>query len=139
MTTPYQDRPLPGPMLDTSTTPFFEAAKEGRLMIARCTQCRQPHWYPRPLCPYCLGDTAWETASGRGTVYSYSVARRMGPVPYAMAYVRLEEGVTMLTNIVDADLDTIHIDQPVEVTFKPMEDGWMMPMFRPVEGQTDAA
>lgn len=134
MATPYQDRDLPAPMLDVVTQPFFDAAKEGRLMVTRCRTCRQYHWYPRPLCPYCLGDTEWETVSGRGRIYSVSVARRLGPIPYALAYVRLDEGVTMLTNIVDADLDTIHIDQSVQVTFKPMEGGWVMPMFRPAQG-----
>lgn len=131
MSTQYQDRPLAAPVLDPVTEPYWNAAKEGVLRIGRCTACGQVHFYPRPQCPFCLGDTELVDASGRGTIYSVSVTRKAGPIPYAIAYVALEEGVTMLTNIVDCDLDTLAINQPVQVTFKPAEDGWMIPMFRP--------
>src|SRR5258708_40313694 len=129
MTTMHQDRPLPAPTIDPSAEPFWRAAKQGALRIKRCTACRKIHWYPRLLCPYCLGETEWSDASGKGTIYSVSVTRRAGPVPYAIAYVRLDEGVTMLTNIVDCDLDTLRIGQRVNVTFKPTEAGTMIPMF----------
>ena len=69
-------------------------------------------------------------ASGRGAVYSYSVMRRV-PVPYALAYVTLDEGVTMMTNIVDCDLDAIRIGQRVRLVFKPSEGGPPVPMFTP--------
>ena len=72
----------------------------------------------------------WITSSGRGTIYSYSVMRRV-PVPYAIAYVTLEEGVTMMTNIVDCDLDAIRIGQRVKVVFKPTDGGPPVPMFTP--------
>ncbi len=68
--------------------------------------------------------------SGRGTIYSYSVMRR-APVPYAIAYVTLEEGVTMMTNIVDCDFDALRIGQPVRVVFKPTDGGPPVPMFTP--------
>ncbi len=132
MATPYVDRPLMANIIDPVTEPFFKAAKEGRFLIKRCTSCAKPHWYPRPLCPYCLGETEWIEASGRGTIYSVSVTRRAGPQAYAIAYVRLDEGVTMLTNIVDADFDTLKIGQAVAVTFKATEGDGVMPMFRPV-------
>jgi hypothetical protein len=79
-----------------------------------------------------MGETEWRGSSGRGTIYSVSVTRRAGPEPYAIAYVTLDEGVTMLTNIVDADLDKLRIGDRVEVTFKPAEGGARVPMFRPV-------
>jgi uncharacterized protein len=132
MATPYVDRPLMANIIDPVTEPFFKAAKEGRFLIKRCASCAKPHWYPRPLCPYCLGETEWIEASGRGTIYSVSVTRRAGPQAYAIAYVRLEEGVTMLTNIVDADFDTLKIGQAVGVTFKATEGDGVMPMFRPL-------
>jgi uncharacterized OB-fold protein len=69
-------------------------------------------------------------ASGRGVVYSYSVMRRV-PVPYALAYVTLDEGVTMMTNIVDCDLDAIRIGQRVRLVFKPTDGGPPVPMFTP--------
>ena len=114
-----------------SFQPFFDAAAQGRLTIKRCAGCRQFHHYPRTLCPFCGSDrTEWVTASGRGTIYSFSVMRRV-PVPYAIAYVTLEEGVTMMTNIVDCDLDALRIGQTVRVVFKPTEGGPPVPMFTP--------
>jgi len=131
MTTIPQDRALGAPIVDTATEPFWNAAKEGVLRIKRCTACARVHWYPRALCPYCLGDTEWIDASGKGTIYSVSVTRRAGPVPYAIAYVTLDEGVTMLTNIVDCDLDALRIGDRVKLGFKPAEGGFAIPMFVP--------
>ena len=77
--------------------------------------------------------TAWEHARGTVTIYSVSVTRRAGPIPYAIAYVTLDEGVTMLTNIVDCDLDALRIGQRVQVCFKDADGGEKVPMFTPVE------
>ncbi len=131
MSTSTSERLLPAPQIDAATEFFFAKAREGLLSIKVCTSCGKPHWYPRALCPFCLGETEWRGASGRGTLYSVSVTRRAGPEPYAIAYVTLDEGVTMLTNIVDCDLDTLRIGDRVEVTFKPAEGGAVIPMFRP--------
>jgi uncharacterized OB-fold protein len=126
-----QERKIPAPETNPETKPFWEAAAQGRLLIKKCVTCGEAHFYPRAICPFCGSDkTEWVTASGRGTVYSYSVMRRV-PVPYALAYVTLEEGVSMMTNIVDCDLDAIRIGQPVTVAFKPTEGGPPVPMFRP--------
>ena len=126
-----QERKIPAPETNPETKPFWEAAAQGRLLIKKCVTCGEAHFYPRAICPFCGSDkTEWVTASGRGTVYSYSVMRRV-PVPYALAYVTLEEGVSMMTNIVDCDLDAIRIGQPVTVTFKPTGGGPPVPMFRP--------
>ena len=126
-----QERKIPAPETSPETKPFWEAAAQGRLLIKKCLTCGRVHFYPRAICPLCGSDTTeWVTASGRGTVYSYSVMRRV-PVPYALAYVTLEEGVSMMTNIVDCDLDAIRIGQAVTVTFKPSEGGPPVPMFRP--------
>lgn len=124
-------RPLAAPMVDSANAPFWQAARDGVLMIKRCNACSEPHWYPRPHCPHCgHGQTAWEAASGRGTVYSYTVTRKAGPEPYVMAYVTLDEGVTMLTNLVDIDEAVLRIGLPVEVVFKPAgDDGAKVPFF----------
>lgn len=132
MTTPYTDRPLTAPQVDPANDYFLARAKEGQLVTRSCTSCGKPHWYPRALCPFCMGETEWRGASGFGTIYSVSVTRRAGPIPYAIAYVTLDEGITLLTNIVDADLDTLKIGQRVVVAFKPAEGGAMIPMFKPV-------
>lgn len=131
MTTPYQERPLPSMLVDAATEPFWSATKEGILRIKRCRTCAKVHWYPRALCPYCQGDTEWVHSSGQGEIYSVTVTRRAGPIPFALAYVRLAEGVTILTNIVDCDLDQVRIGDQVKVTFKRAEGGAMVPMFSP--------
>ena len=129
MSTP--ERKIPAPPVSPETQPFWDAAAAGRLMIKKCGACGQVHYYPRALCPFCGSDrTEWLPASGRGTIYSYSVLRRV-PVPYALAYVTLEEGATMMTNIVDCDLDRIRIGQPVRVVFRPTDGGPPVPMFAP--------
>ena len=125
-------RTIPAPQASPDTKVFWDAATQGTLLVKRCTACGERHHYPRAICPFCGSDrTEWTGASGRGTVYSYSVFRR-APVPYAIAYVTLAEGPTMMTNIVDCDLDAIRIGQAVQVRFKPTEDGPPVPMFTPV-------
>jgi uncharacterized OB-fold protein len=125
------DRKIPAPPVNPETQPFWDAAAEGRLLVKRCRSCGQVHYYPRAICPFCFADaTEWLQASGRGTIYSYSVMRRV-PVPYAIAYVTLEEGVTMMTNIVGCDLDAIRIGRAVKVVFRPTEGGPPVPMFTP--------
>ena len=118
------------PPLTPESQPFYEAAREGRFLIRRCGGCGRTHWYPRAICPHCFGETAWEEASGRGTIYSYSVMRRAEPV-YCIAYVTLEEGPTMMTNIVEADFDRIAIGQKVEVAWTASKNGTPVPCFRP--------
>lgn len=113
------------------TRPFWEAAAAGRFVLATCTACGRPHWYPRTICPLCGGpEIAWRDASGRGTIYSVSVARRADP-PYALAWVTLAEGPTMMTNIVECDLDALAIGDPVRVVFRPGPTGLPIPMFTP--------
>ncbi|MBV1696452.1 MAG: Zn-ribbon domain-containing OB-fold protein [Hyphomicrobiales bacterium] len=125
------DRKIQAPEINPDSAAFWQAAREGRFLLRRCTACGEAHWYPRARCPYCLGEAEWTEASGRGTIYTVSVMRR-APVPYAIAYVMLEEGPAMLTNIVDCDLDALAIGQRVRVVFKPSEgDGPPVPMFRP--------
>ncbi len=133
MATPYQDRKIPAPTLNEGDAPYFEGAAQGKLMTKYCNDCKKYHHFPRPMCPHCHStNTEWREAKGTGTVYSVSVTRAAGPVPYALAYVTLDEGPTMITNIVDCDLDTIQIGQKVKVTFKPTDDPKVLvPMFKP--------
>jgi uncharacterized OB-fold protein len=120
--------PVPGP----ETEEYFAAANRGVLLYKFCLGCGKPHFYPRPLCPFCFSDrTEWRQASGRGTIYSCSLLRRAA-VPYCIAYVTLEEGPTMLTNIVDCDLEQARIGEAVTLTFKRAENGQAVPMFTPV-------
>ena len=124
-------RTIPAPPVSPETKPFWDAAAEGTLLLKHCESCGELHYYPRAACPFCGSErTAWQPASGRGTIYSYSVFRR-APVPYAIAYVTLDEGPTMMTNIVEADLDALRIGQRVRVRFTPTDGGPPVPTFAP--------
>ena len=119
MATPYQERKLRDTVLNPGDQPYFDAAAEGKLLIKKCADCGKFHHYPRSLCPSCFSDKVqWVQAKGTGEIYTYSVTRRGTPIPYCIAYVTLDEGVRMMTNIVDCDLDTIRIGQKVKVVFK---------------------
>jgi uncharacterized OB-fold protein len=124
-------RKIPAPQLNPEIKPFFDAAAQGKLLVKRCTACGERHHYPRAICPFCGSDkTEWQDASGRGTIYSYSVMRRASP-PYALAYVTLDEGPTIMTNLVDCDFDKLRIGQKVRVVFTPTDGGPPVPMFTP--------
>ena len=122
-------RKISAPKPNPETQAFWDAAAQGRFLIRRCTACGKAHWYPRKTCPFCWGEkTAWVEASGRGTIYSYSVMRRAAE-PYVVAYVTLAEGPTMLTNLVDCDFDALAIGQEVRLKFSPSEGGPPVPTF----------
>jgi uncharacterized protein len=126
-----QSRRIPAPRPDPESAPYWDAAKRGVLMLKRCATCGAAHHFPRPVCPFCMSaETRWIEASGQGVVYSFSVMRRV-PQPYALAYVTLEEGVTMMTNLVDCDLDALAVGMRVRVAFKPSDGGPPVPMFTP--------
>jgi uncharacterized OB-fold protein len=117
-------------MSHPESQPFFEAAREGRLLLKLCADCNRVHYYPRAVCPFCASPrTEWIDAAGRGVIYSYSVMRR-AEKPYAIAYVTLDEGVSLLTNLVDCDFDRLRIGDPVRVVFKPQGE-LVIPMFTP--------
>ena len=129
---PSEDRKIPAPAVNPENQAYFAAAASGKLLLKFCKACQEFHHYPRALCPYCFSEqTEWRDAKGVGTIYTYSVLRRGVPTPYCIAYVTLDEGVSMLTNIVDCDLDAVKIGMPVKVTFKPTEGGPPVPMFTP--------
>lgn len=114
---------------DVALEPYWAAAREGRLLLQHCRDCGKTHYYPRAICPFCMSaDTEWKEASGDGLIYSWSVERRATP-PYAIAFVTLPEGPTILTAIVDCDLDTIAIGQQVTLGFETRNDQ-PAPVFR---------
>jgi uncharacterized protein len=127
-----QDRKIQAPQPNPETKAFWDAAAVDKLLIGKCNACGETHYYPRALCPFCFSErTALQQASGNATIYTYSVMRRT-PIPYAIAYVTLAEGPTIMTNIVDCDLDRIRIGQAVRLIFKPSDGGPPVPMFTPV-------
>ncbi|RHW39390.1 Zn-ribbon domain-containing OB-fold protein [Lysinibacillus yapensis] len=136
MGTIYQDRIMTIPEVHPEHKEYWDAAVEGKLLIKKCASCGEFHYYPRVICPHCHSDkTSWFEAKGTGHIYTYSVMRH--GKPYAIAFVELDEGPRMMTNIVDCDLDEIRIDQKVKVVFKQSGNqenpGSFIACFTPIE------
>ncbi|GAB3354469.1 MULTISPECIES: Zn-ribbon domain-containing OB-fold protein [Giesbergeria] len=128
---PAHRRKVPAPRVLPETLAYWQAADEGRLLVKRCRTCGEFHHYPRDICPHCLSsDTEWCQASGMGKVYSLSTMGR-GEAAYTLAFVTLQEGVTLMSNLVDCDPARIAIGDPVRVVFQPT-DGHAVPMFTPI-------
>ena len=124
-------RNIPSPPMSVENEAFWAAANDGKLMIPRCKDTGKFFWYPRNLSPFTLSNNVeLVEASGKGTIYTYSVMRRADP-QYVIAYVTLEEGITMMTNIVDCDYDTVAVSQAVELDFYETENGQKVPVFKP--------
>ena len=124
-------RKIPAPVPLEDNKEFWEGAERGEFMVKFCEACGKAHHYPRAICPHCFSDrTVWRKGSGRGTVYSWTVFRR-APEPYVVAYVELEEGPRILTNLLGFDHDRIAIGDPVKVVFIPTAGGPPVPMFEP--------
>jgi uncharacterized OB-fold protein len=121
-------RKIPAPTVTPEAAEFWKAAGEGRFLLRRCTACHETHWYPRAICPFCLGDTAWEEASGSGEIYSWTVMRRV-PEPYAMGYVTLDAGPTMLADFAGIPFDDLKIGMKVKLVWSPSEGGPPVPSF----------
>jgi uncharacterized protein len=132
--------PIPVPEVTSETAAFWAATAEGTLLLPRCDHCDTVIWYPREFCPACGSlEVAWIPASGRGSVYSFTIIRRGAPpydqsAPYVVAYVELAEGPRVLTNIVECDVDEVEIGMPVEVVFHDTGEGSALYRFRPVSG-----
>jgi uncharacterized OB-fold protein len=106
-------------------------SESGALQLGYCRACDSPHYYPRHVCPFCFStDVKRIEAKGSGQVYSYSHTLRGPAGPYILAYVTLDEGVTMLTNLVDVDPTEVAISMAVTVEFRDL-GGTFAPVFRP--------
>ncbi len=134
------DTPLPTPEVgfDVDTEPYWRGAGEGRLVLPRCDECGTYVWIPRPYCPLDLSPTRWVEVSGRGSVYSHSTVHRgerlyAKRAPFVLAYVELDEGPRIMTNIVGCPPDAVTIGMPVRVVFDAVEEtmGIAIPRFTP--------
>jgi len=119
---------------------FWEGARRGELVIQRCSQCERLRHYPQPLCPVCRGrEFDWAVVSGRGEIYSYTVAHRAfhpawkEHVPYVIATIELEEGVRMVCDLLDVDPGHVAIGQRVEVAFAELPGQGWMPRFEVID------
>jgi uncharacterized protein len=131
--------PAPPPPVNPETKEFWDATAQGRLLLKRCLDCGSVIWYPRAICPECASlRTEWFQSTGRGRVYSYTVNRRgegayQSAVPYVLAYVELDEGPRVMTNLIDAAAADLEVGLLVEVVFHDTGEGAALPRFRPVK------
>ena len=128
--------PLPIPTQDTE--PFWQGLREGKLLLQRCLSCRAIRYPPRPMCAECNSlETEWVPASGRGSVYSYTVTHQalhptlVDRIPHVVILVELEEGVRITSNILDCQVSDVYIGLPVEVVLDQVTDEVTLPKFRP--------
>jgi len=128
-------RPEPTP----ETRHFWDGCKVGELRLQRCKGCDKSYFPPRPFCPNCgARDVEVYVASGRGVLWSYVITYRpradVSKEPYAIAVVKLDEGPTMMTNIVASPQtpEALQLDMPLEVSFEKQNDDITLPMFAPV-------
>lgn len=127
-------RPIPTP----ETRPYWEAADDGRLCLPRCGDCGAWAFPPRPHCATCGRETTWHDLAGRGRLASYVISHRPGPgwrpeeVPFVIALVKTDEGVRMMSNLVDVapDPTALVLDMPLVVAFAD-RDGQALPVWRP--------
>jgi hypothetical protein len=128
-------RALPAP--DNASRHYWQSAAEGRLVIQRCTSCGIHQFYPRALCVACAGETEWVDASGRGTLHTYTIIRQnKSPAfaalsPYAVGIVELDEGVRMMSNIVECDVEQLEVGMALEVLLLKAADDVGLPFWRP--------
>jgi uncharacterized OB-fold protein len=136
MTETWEPRPLPE--MTPETERFWAAAAEGRLLLSRCPDCALDIFYPRARCPDCFGETTWTEAAGTGTVYTYTITSHVADwpeddLPVVNAYVELDEGPRVMTNVVDVDPKAVAVGMDVAVEFVPTDVADVaVPVFAPV-------
>lgn len=126
---------------EPDTQPFWDACKRGELTYQQCSACNEVVFYPRSNCNACgSDDLEWKVSAGEGTVYTYSVVRQnRNPAfadlgAYALAYIDLDEGFRMMSNVtgVDNPLTDVSCGQRVRVQFEEQDDGeYPVPVFVP--------
>lgn len=132
------DLPAYAPRTSLETQPYWDAAAEGVLRLPRCNKCARVIWYPRARCDGCGSiSITWFDATGDGSVYSYTVTRRIGgrwqaAAPFVLAYVELDESPRVLTNVVECDPSVVEVGMRVVAVFQPTDDGAPLLRFKPL-------
>lgn len=128
--------PKPVAPADNVTADWWDATRQARLLVQRCSDCRHAQMYPRSSCTEC-GSAAlgWSYASGRGVVWSHTTVHRAPhpafEPPYVVALVRLEEGPILMANIIGYAPDEVRCDQPVDLVWEDLPDGRKLPQWQP--------
>jgi len=126
----------PDPVFTADAAFFWEGAARGELLGQRCADCARLTHPPRPMCPSCH-STRREIVrlSGRGTLYSWIIPRHPPPVGFAeapiVALIELEEGIRLVSNVIEVDPVSVRAGLPLEVCFAPTRGGRAVPVFRP--------
>jgi uncharacterized protein len=135
-TATHYEKPLPVP--SEVSAPYWDGLKGGELRLQRCGDCGRYVFYPRSVCPHCLGEgLEWVPTSGRGRVYSYTIVRRaMNPafaadVPYVFAIVELDEGPRVTTNIVGCSAEDVRVDMRVKAAYDSVTSELALLKFEP--------
>ena len=128
----------PAPNPAGTSSGHWQAASAERLALPYCASCARFHWPPRHACPQCGGEPSWKDAAGTGRIASFSVVNRaVNPelrdnAPYVIAFVELDEGVRIFTNVVDARPEAIRIGMRVRCRFEASLDPALgVPVFVP--------
>ena len=131
--------PLPQPVPNGDSAPYWAAARERRLLIRKCAACEGVHFMPRYLCPHCWSDRLeWVDSKGTGSVHSFTIIRRAplanfaALAPYVVALIELDEGPKMIANVLGNDALLTRIGDRVEVTFEDRGEGALVPQFQRV-------
>ena len=129
--------PTPAPMVTSTTKEFWDATARGEFLLQRCDDCDLVVWFPRTHCPGCA-TTSLPTfrAAGGGVVYSHTIIRKVGndyrdAVPFVVAYVELDEGPRIMTNIVGCEPEEVSVGMRVEMVFHDTGEGNALYRFRP--------
>ena len=128
-------KPIPIPTLETK--PYWDACRQHELRIQQCKSCGEYRHYPQPMCPACYSfEVDWLKVSGKGRVYSWVVCHHAfhpaftEEVPYAVVTIELDEGVRLISRMVDTKPEELEIDMPVEVVFEDVNEEITLPMFK---------
>jgi len=132
------NKPLPHPI--PWSKPFWEGCRNHELLIQKCEECLKFIMYPKLFCPHCLSSKLqWVKSSGKGRIYTYSVVYSYAPtqfssdVPYVVAVIELEEGVRMMSNVVECRPEEIQCDKTVEVIFHKVNEDVTLPKFKLIQ------
>jgi uncharacterized OB-fold protein len=132
-----EDYKKPLPTLEGMTGEFYAFCKAGELRFQRCSDCSAWRHVPREMCAQCGSMRwSWEPSSGRGRLFTWTVAARplhpgfADSAPYAPVVIELEEGVRLVSEMVDCPPERLEFDAPVEVTFDAVTEDVTLPKFR---------
>jgi uncharacterized OB-fold protein len=130
------ERPLPTP--DHESAEFWRRVGAHAMALQRCADCGTVRFYPRALCPQCLSERAdWMPVSGRGTIYSFTICHRpaseafAAATPYIVALVDLDEGVRLLSNLIDCAPAQARVGMPVTLAYEDVAKEFALYKFRP--------